>query len=216
MWDFLGRKRHKRTSDILWLDLGDLGDLVNPDGPHEQWQDHGLGLLRTILHQNGIQTDVLSTRAVTSWDELRRQLPGYRMVLMNVRSYTYPSGLKAAQIFKEVNPDGLVITGGMHATVALDEMEACRPLTNLSGAGRERHRRRRAQSRPVPPRLSRAGQPLNGRMADYRPHVMAATGQPPPEAQLQLAAGARMWLGATPCGHYSYQPCLSLAVRLLQ
>jgi len=124
MWDFLGRKRHKRTSDILWLDLGDLGDLVNPDGPHEQWQDHGLGLLRTILHQNGIQTDVLSTRAVTSWDELRRQLPGYRMVLMNVRSYTYPSGLKAAQIFKEVNPDGLVITGGMHATVALDEMEA--------------------------------------------------------------------------------------------
>ena len=38
----------------MWLDLGDLGDLVNPDGPHEQWQDHGLGLLRTILHQNGI------------------------------------------------------------------------------------------------------------------------------------------------------------------
>ena len=34
-------------SKIVWLDLGDLGDLVNPDGPHEQWQDHGLGLLRT-------------------------------------------------------------------------------------------------------------------------------------------------------------------------
>jgi radical SAM superfamily enzyme YgiQ (UPF0313 family) len=124
MLDFFGRKRHKRTSDILWLDLGDLGDLVNPDGPHEQWQDHGLGLLRTILHQNGIQTDILSTRAVTSWHELRRQLSGYRMLLMNVRSYTYPSGLKAAQIFKEVNPQGIVIAGGMHATVALDEMEA--------------------------------------------------------------------------------------------
>ena len=23
----------------LWLDLGDLGDLVKPSGPHEQWQD---------------------------------------------------------------------------------------------------------------------------------------------------------------------------------
>ena len=45
----------------LWLDLGDLGDLVNPAGPHEQWQDHGLGLLRTILHQNGLQTDLAST-----------------------------------------------------------------------------------------------------------------------------------------------------------
>lgn len=121
LWPF-GNKKHERQSDILWLDLGDLGDLVNPDGPHEQWQDHGLGLLRTILHQNGIQTDVLSTRAVTSWQQLRQQLPGYKMMLMNVRSYTFPSALKAAQIYKEVNPDGLILTGGMHATVALDEM----------------------------------------------------------------------------------------------
>ncbi len=124
MFDFLFKPKHERRSDIVWLDLGDLGDLVNPDGPHEQWQDHGLGLLRTILHQNDIETDILSTRAVTNWDQLRRQLQGYRMMLMNVRSYTYPSGLKAARIFKEINPDGLVLTGGMHATVALDEMEA--------------------------------------------------------------------------------------------
>ena len=54
--------QQKQISKILWLDLGDLGDLVNPDGPHEQWQDHGLGLLRTILHQNGIVTDLRSTR----------------------------------------------------------------------------------------------------------------------------------------------------------
>ncbi|MDX1615338.1 MAG: radical SAM protein [Candidatus Promineifilaceae bacterium] len=97
---------------------------MNPNGPHEQWQDHGLGLLRTILHESGIQTDILSTRAVTSWDELRRQLDGYQMLIMNVRSYTFPVAYRAAQIFKEVNPAGLVLTGGMHATVALDEMES--------------------------------------------------------------------------------------------
>ena len=107
---------------IVWLDLGDLGDLVNPDGPHEQWQDHGLGLLRTILHQNGIMTDVLSTRAMTSWKQLRKNLDGYEMMIMNVRSYTFPIAYKAAQIFKEVNPNGMILTGGMHATVSLDEM----------------------------------------------------------------------------------------------
>ncbi|MFW5941038.1 MAG: B12-binding domain-containing radical SAM protein [Chloroflexota bacterium] len=124
MFGQLFRKKHERGSDIVWIDLGDLGDLVNPDGPHEQWQDHGLGLLRTILHQSGIETDILSTRAVTNWSHLRRQLEGYRMAIMNVRSYTYPAALKSAQLFKEVNPDGLVLTGGMHATVALDEMES--------------------------------------------------------------------------------------------
>ncbi|MCI0398454.1 MAG: B12-binding domain-containing radical SAM protein [Chloroflexi bacterium] len=118
------RAKQSHASNIVWLDLGDLGDLVHPNGPHEQWQDHGLGLLRTILHQNGILTDLLSTRAVTSWNQLRKQLEGYDMLIMNVRSYTFPVAYRSAKIFKEVNPNGLVLTGGMHATVAPDEMTA--------------------------------------------------------------------------------------------
>ncbi|MDQ3249885.1 MAG: radical SAM protein, partial [Chloroflexota bacterium] len=113
----------QQQSKTLWLDLGDLGDLVQPNGPHEQWQDHGLGLLRTILHQNGVLTDLASTRAVTSWEALGKQIKGYDTLIMNVRSYTYPVALKAAQIFKEINPNGKILTGGMHATVALDEMQ---------------------------------------------------------------------------------------------
>jgi radical SAM superfamily enzyme YgiQ (UPF0313 family) len=120
MFKFWSRKTQK--SKILWLDLGDLGDLVKPDGPHEQWQDHGLGLLRTILHNHGIETDLHSTRAFTSWGDLKKELRGYETLIMNVRSYTFPIALKSAQIFKEVNPTGMVLTGGMHATVALDEM----------------------------------------------------------------------------------------------
>ena len=61
----------------LWLDLGDLGDLVNPAGPHEQWQDHGLGLLRTLLRQNGVMTDLASTRACKTWDDVRKKVAGY-------------------------------------------------------------------------------------------------------------------------------------------
>ena len=148
MVDFSWPWTSKRTSDIVWLDLGDLGDLVNPSGPHEQWQDHGLGLLRTILHQNGIQTDVLSTRAVTSWDKLAKQLQGYDTLIMNVRSYTFPVARKAAQLFKQINPNGTVLAGGMHATVARDEMEEVAEIRqDLPGPGRERDRRSRAQSR---------------------------------------------------------------------
>lgn len=121
MFKFWPQKRQK--SKILWLDLGDLGDLVKPHGPHEQWQDHGLGLLRTILRNNGILTDLASTRAVTSWEQLARRLQGYEMLIMNVRSYTFPVARKSAQIFKQINPNGIILTGGMHATVAVDEMQ---------------------------------------------------------------------------------------------
>lgn len=117
-------QRLNRGSDIVWLDLGELGDLVHKSGPLEQWQDHGLGLLRTILRRSGVNTDLRSTRAVTGWMQLERQLVGYRMLLMNVRSYNFPIAREAARIFKRLNPDGLVVVGGIHATVALQEMEA--------------------------------------------------------------------------------------------
>jgi radical SAM superfamily enzyme YgiQ (UPF0313 family) len=81
-----------------------------------------LGLLRTILRENGVRTDIASTRSVTSWRQLRRKLKGYDLLLMNVRSYTFPIACKSAQLFKEANPNGITIAGGMHATVALDEM----------------------------------------------------------------------------------------------
>ncbi|HFC11261.1 MAG TPA: hypothetical protein ENJ56_00350, partial [Anaerolineae bacterium] len=103
----------------LFLDLGDLGDLVNPHGPHEQWQDHGVGLLRTILHNNGLLTDVASTRACKTWDQVRETVRGYDMLLMNMRSYTFPVGKRSAEIYKEENPNGIILVGGMHATVAL-------------------------------------------------------------------------------------------------
>ncbi len=107
----------------LWLDLGDLGVYVRPAGAHDRWQDHGMGLLRTILHNNGVETDMFSTRSLLSWDELYPRFEGYDTLTMNVRSYTFPFAYKAAKIFKEVNPEGMVITGGMHATVAPEEME---------------------------------------------------------------------------------------------
>lgn len=108
----------------LWLDIGDLGVFVRPAGAHDRWQDHGLGLLRTILNQHGIETDLFSTRSLKSWKELPKRLQGYDMLIMNVRSYTFPFAYKAAQEFKKVNPKGIVLAGGMHATVAPDEMEA--------------------------------------------------------------------------------------------
>ena len=119
----LGRKRKTaERSRILWLDLGDLGTLAGSGGVQEQWQDHGLGLLRTILHQDGFRTELASTRLAKSWRQVRKDLRDYDILLMNVRSYTYPLAFRAAKMFKELNPGGSVLVGGMHATVAPEEM----------------------------------------------------------------------------------------------
>ena len=70
----------------LLLDLGDLGVFVRPAGAHDRWQDHGLGLLRTILKNNNVETDLFSTRSLRSFDELGKYVAGYDVLVMNVRS----------------------------------------------------------------------------------------------------------------------------------
>jgi radical SAM superfamily enzyme YgiQ (UPF0313 family) len=107
----------------VWLDLGDPGVFVASAGPLERWQDHGLGLLRTILHRANVRTDVLSVRSARSWRSLARKLARYQMLLMNVRSYTFPLAARAARLFKQRSPRGVVIVGGLHASVAPEEME---------------------------------------------------------------------------------------------
>lgn len=109
----------------LWLDLGDYGQLLGMGTRHEMWQDHGGGLLRTILHRNGLITDLASMRLCLSDGDLQHFLTGYDMLLMNVRSYTFPHAVFAASLFKELNPKGKVLVGGMHATVNPESMEKC-------------------------------------------------------------------------------------------
>jgi len=66
---------------------------------------------------NGVEADC-SRRDLCDLDDLYARVAGYDQLIMNVRSYTFPFAFQAAKIFKQVNPNGLVITGGMHATVA--------------------------------------------------------------------------------------------------
>jgi anaerobic magnesium-protoporphyrin IX monomethyl ester cyclase len=113
-------QKPEKRSRRLWLDLGGVASLCLSSTP--EMQDHGVGLLRTILHQRGIETELLSTRMLLSWRQLNELLKGYDLLLMNVRSYNFDIARKAAEVFKKMNPTSLVIVGGVHASVALDEM----------------------------------------------------------------------------------------------
>jgi radical SAM superfamily enzyme YgiQ (UPF0313 family) len=114
----------------IWVDLGELG-------ASDTWQDHGIGVLRTIMHSKGIMTEIASTRCLNSWDELAPLISGFDMLLMNVRSYTFPFACQVAKTFKQVNPSGMVIVGGMHATVALKEMQSVEEFDYICSGGGE-------------------------------------------------------------------------------
>ena len=120
------------------MDLGDFGALINPTDPGLEWHDHGVGLLRTILHQAGVMTEIASTRNCESWGEVAMALYGFDMLLMNVRSYNFPIAHQTARLYKSINPRGICIVGGMHATVSVKEMEACPEFDKICQGGGEK------------------------------------------------------------------------------
>lgn len=106
----------------LWLDLGTFQSFRSTN-PTDHWQDHGLGLLRTIMRNAGLESDICSTRALASPQELANRMAGYDLLLMNVRSYNWPMAKMAAQLFKQANGErGIVVAGGMHATVSPEQI----------------------------------------------------------------------------------------------
>ena len=122
---------------IRWIDLGNLGELINPVDTMTEWQDHGLGLLRTIMHKNGVFTQLGSVRACHDWQEVGSILYNADIILMNVRSYTFGIAHNVAKIYKGINPNGKVIVGGMHATVSPEEMAGCPEFDHIVQGGGE-------------------------------------------------------------------------------
>ncbi len=108
----------------LFVEADQLGQWTRPHGPHERWNDHGMGILVTLAKQHGFAFDVLTLKAMHSWAEYRMRVKGYDVLAMNVRSWRYIWAKRAAEIFKMANPDGQVWVGGFHATVAPAEMAA--------------------------------------------------------------------------------------------
>ena len=119
---------------VLFVDLGPFGGLTGAHGPNSIdafWQDYGLCLLRTILHEAGVQTDIASTRLCKDWNEFWPNLFGYDIILMNVRSYRFGPAKMIARAFKDMNPNGIVLVGGMHASVAPEDMEAVEEFDHI-------------------------------------------------------------------------------------
>ena len=83
---------------------------------------HGLGLQRTVVAKAGFSSFVLTTRNYTHATEIVKDVRAFDLVIMNVRSYNFIQAKDISTLFKEANPAGKVMVGGMHTLVSLADM----------------------------------------------------------------------------------------------
>ena len=112
----------KNLRKTIFVELGQFSASSLPD-TELSWHNHGAGLLVTVCRTKNLPVDFVSLKDLSGWDEFQKKVKGYGMVAISMMSSDYPQAMKAIEIIKELNPKTKVIVGGIHATVAPDELK---------------------------------------------------------------------------------------------
>ncbi len=109
----------RNLKKTILVDLGDFNALQHPD-PFVSWHNHGVGLLVATCRKEGLNVDLISLKHLGDWNEFEEKIRGYNLMGISMMSSDYPNAMKLIEIAKK---QGLtVIVGGIHATVAPDEL----------------------------------------------------------------------------------------------
>jgi len=103
----------------ILIDLGHFRAFECPD-VEASWHNHGLGLLATVCRERGLPVDFIGLKYLSDFNEFRERVKGYDLAGLSVMSSDYPQAMKAIEIVKELGMKTIV--GGIHATVAPDEL----------------------------------------------------------------------------------------------
>jgi anaerobic magnesium-protoporphyrin IX monomethyl ester cyclase len=99
-------------------------DSYGKSGSESSWISHGLCSIGACLKQAGHDVDLIDLRALAGWDgfdeEVRKR--GARVYGIMMLSVDYDTAVEAANRIRGLLPDALIVTGGAHPTLMLDEV----------------------------------------------------------------------------------------------
>ena len=93
-------------------------------GMEAGWVSHGLAHLSSAAKAQGFALDLIDLRALSGWDHLRQELLVRRpdVVGLTMMSVDYNPGMEAVRIVKEALPETVIVVGGPHPTIMVEEV----------------------------------------------------------------------------------------------
>ncbi|MDP2659725.1 MAG: radical SAM protein [Dehalococcoidia bacterium] len=95
-------------------------------GTEGGWIAHGLALLGACTREAGFEADLIDLRALSGWDhlaeEIRRRHPA--VCGIGLKSVDFNPAMKAVEVIKQTDPTIITVAGGVHVTLATDEVAA--------------------------------------------------------------------------------------------
>ena len=93
-------------------------------GTEGGWIAHGLALLGACASEAGFEVDLIDLRTLSSWEHLAEELKRRRPDVCGVgmKSVDFNPGTQAIKVIKETDPSIVTVVGGVHVTLATQEV----------------------------------------------------------------------------------------------
>ncbi|MDH7489079.1 MAG: radical SAM protein [Anaerolineae bacterium] len=93
-------------------------------GMEAGWVSHGLAHISAAAKAQGFEIDLIDLRALKGWDDFRAEIRQRRpdVIGFTMMSVDYDPVMQSVDIVKEELPQSIVVVGGPHPTLALDEV----------------------------------------------------------------------------------------------
>jgi radical SAM superfamily enzyme YgiQ (UPF0313 family) len=109
--------------------------MKSPDRPVTQDRViiHGLGLMISYAREKGHDFTLIDNRMINDWDMFRDRLAdsGAEIVGISALTVNYPAAKRCISIAREVLPKAKIIVGGLHASVATQDVVACQDIDHI-------------------------------------------------------------------------------------
>ena len=96
------------------------------NGIESNYMIHGVGSISAVLKEKGHQCDLLDLRCLKDWDDFDMKVKNFpgKIFAVTTTSESYRYAEECFERIKKVRPDSIVVVGGVHPTVATDEVAA--------------------------------------------------------------------------------------------
>lgn len=111
------------SKKTIVVDLGHFRAFQHPD-PFVSWHNHGAGMLVSACRAQGLPVDFVGLKYLNDWEEFKSRIQGYEIVGISMMSSDYANAMSAIDLVKQINPQAKIIVGGIHATVAPQQLTA--------------------------------------------------------------------------------------------
>lgn len=91
------------------------------------WYNHGIGIISTILKQEGHTLDYLDCRRMSGWGEVKDYISAVvaDLAMISIATVDFEPAQQIANLIKNIHPGMKIMVGGPHPTLMTEETIAC-------------------------------------------------------------------------------------------